>query len=373
MLSKGRICTYCVMDESNPAIQFNEVGRCNCCLDAEVRVRNGWFPGSDGAERLEQLAARLRNDGRGKSYDAIVGLSGGIDSAYLAYIGSRRLGLRLLAIHVDAGWNSEPAVRNIASIVKALDIDLHTNVVEWGEMRDLQRAFLHASVLNQDIPQDHVFVSTLLRTARRFRIRNVLSGVNLSSECVSPPGFGFPATDGYHARAIQRRFGRVDMVSYPFMSLAEYLWRTRVRREVVLHYPLNFMNYDKEAAKAELAREFNWVDYGEKHSESRFTKFYQDIFLTEKFGFDKRRLHLSSLIVSGQMTRDAALQELSRPLTTPWQRKRDVKFVSKKLGMSVADLEHLIQMPAIDHRNYPNQFSMYSALWKLQAFARIFR
>jgi N-acetyl sugar amidotransferase len=361
------------MDESNSAILFDEVGRCNCCIDAEARVQRGWFPGSLGAEKLEHMASKLRREGKGKPYDAIVGLSGGIDSAYLTYVGKRRLGLRLLAVHVDAGWNSEPAVRNIASVVRSLDIDLHTHVVEWGEMRDLQRAFLHASVLNQDIPQDHVFVSTLLSMARRFRIRNVLSGVNLSSECINPPGFGFPATDGYHARAIQRQFGKIDMVSYPFMSLPDFLWRTRICRQIVMHYPLNFMNYDKEAAKSELAREFSWVDYGEKHSESRFTKFYQDIYLPEKFGFDKRRLHLSSLIVSGQMTRDAALQELSRPLTTPWQRKRDVKFVSKKLAMSVAELEHFIQMPAIDHRNYPNQLSLYSALWKLQAFARIFR
>jgi N-acetyl sugar amidotransferase len=373
MLTKGRICTYCVMDESNPAINFNEVGRCNCCIDAERRVRSGWFFGADGDEKLEQLAATLRREGQGKSYDAIVGLSGGIDSAYLAFVGRRRLGLRLLAVHVDAGWNSEPAVRNIASIVRALDIDLHTHVVEWAEMRDLQRSFLHASVLNQDIPQDHVFLSTLLRTARRFRIRNVLSGVNLSSECVNPPGFGFPASDGYHARAIQRRFGSVDMVSYPFMFFHEYLWRTRVRREIAMHFPLNYMNYDKESAKDELEREFNWVDYGEKHSESRFTKFYQDILLAEKFGFDKRRLHFSSLIVSGQMTRDRALEELSRPLTTPWQRKRDVKFVSKKLGMTVDELEHCIKTPGIDHGVYPNHLRLYAVLWRMQKFIRIFK
>jgi N-acetyl sugar amidotransferase len=305
-----RVCTFCVMDESNPAIKFDVAGQCNCCLDALARLPHEWWPGEEGKVRMDTMVRELKAAGQGKPYDAMIGLSGGIDSAYLAHVAVKELGLRVLAVHVDGGWNSAPAVRNIESMVRALDIDLYTYVVEWKEMRDLQFSFLQASVLGQDIPQDHAFFSTLYRTAQKFDMSFFLSGVNFASENVVPPGFGFPYTDDFHMKAIHKRFGSVPLRTYPFMRFVEFLWLTRIRKRLTVHRPLNYFAYDKTAASAALKQMYGWRDYGGKHSESRFTKFYQEIYLPQKFGFDKRRLHLSSLIVSGQLTRVDAITEL---------------------------------------------------------------
>ena len=372
-IRQPRICTFCVMDESNPAIAFDAAGQCNCCRDALARKPHEWRPNAEGAERLRLLAERLKVAGQGRRYDAMIGLSGGIDSAYLAHVAVRQLGLRVLAVHVDGGWNSEPAVRNIESLVRKLDLDLHTHVVEWQEMRDLQVAFLRASVLNQDIPQDHAFFSTLYRTAVRFGIRDFLSGVNFASESIVPMGWGYPSMDGKHARAIHRRFGTTRLHAYPFMGLAEFLWLTRVRRQLTVHRPLNELDYDKERARDDLTREYGWRDYGGKHSESRFTKFYQDIYLPRKFGFDKRRLHLSSLIVSGQMTRAAALAELATPIIAADQARRDTRFVAKKLALAVDELERLIDSPPKSHFDYPNQMAWFRRLSTLKNIARRFK
>ena len=364
-----RVCTFCVMDTSIPEMEFDSAGRCNCCRDALTRMPHEWWPGAEGRRRLEVMVQTLKAAGQGKRYDVMIGLSGGIDSAYLAHVAVRQLGLRVLAVHVDGGWNSEPAVRNIESIVRQLDIDLHTYVVEWREMRDLQISFLKASVLNQDIPQDHAFFATLYRTAAKFDLHHFLSGVNYASENVVPR-WGFPSMDGKHLNALHRRFGSVRLASYPVMPLTEFLWLTRMRKVLTVHRPLNYLAYDKEAAGEELTREYGWRDYGGKHCESRFTKFYQEIYLPRKFGFDKRRLHLSSLIVSGQLTRDAALAELAQPITPPEQARRDLKFVAKKLGLSAADLDRLIDRPAVDHLVYPNQMTLHRRLTSLKQLLR---
>lgn len=372
-----RVCSFCVMDSSNPAILFDAAGQCNCCSSALQRRSHEWWPDASGAKRMQAMVDTLRAAGKGKPYDVMIGLSGGIDSAYLAHLAVRELGLRVLAVHVDGGWNSEPAVRNIESLVRALDIDLHTYVVEWPEMRDLQVAFLKASVLNQDIPQDHVFFTTLYRTAQKFDMRHFLSGVNYSTESVVPPGFGFPYSDDVHLRAVHRKFGTQALETYPVMRFVEFLWLTRIRKQLTVHRPLNYIDYHKDRAQELLRQQYGWRDYGSKHSESRFTKFYQDIYLPRKFNFDKRRLHLSSLIVSGQMTREAALEELEKPVLPPEQARRDVRFVAKKLNLQPAELEALIDAPPVAHTAYPNQQRLFtmvtrvnSGLRRLRALAR---
>ena len=364
-----RVCSFCVMDDSNPTIQFDAAGQCDCCRDALKRMPHEWWPGAEGRTRMDTMVRTLKESGKDKPYDVMIGLSGGIDSAYLAHLAVRELGLRVLAVHVDGGWNSEPAVRNIESIVRALDIDLHTYVVEWREMKDLQVAFLNASVLNQDMPQDHAFFATLYRTATKFDLRHFLSGVNFASENVVPR-WGFPSMDGKHIKALHSRFGSAPLDSYPIMPLTEFLWLTRVRKVLTVHRPLNYLAYDKEAARLELTRLYGWRDYGGKHCESRFTKFYQELYLPRKFGFDKRRLHLSSLIVSGQLTREAAQEELAQPIAAPDQARRDLKFVAKKLGLSVDELDALIDGPAVDHLAYPNQMSLHRRLTSLKGLLR---
>jgi N-acetyl sugar amidotransferase len=358
------------MDDSNPAIQFDANGQCDCCRDAFARRQHEWWPGLEGAHKLRALTAMLREQGRGKAYDAMVGLSGGIDSAYLAHLLSRDCGLRLLAVHVDGGWNSEAAVRNIESIVRGLNIDLHTYVVEWQEMCDLQLAFLRASVLNQDIPQDHAFLATLYRTANTFQQQYFLSGVNFASENIVPPNWGHTSIDGRHVRAIHARFGRAALETFPIIGLSEYLWMTRITEQLTIHRPLNYINYNRENARHELTNLYGWRDYGSKHSESRFTKFYQEIYLPSRYGFDKRRLHLSSLIVSGQLTRARALVELADPIAQLEHVSRDIRFVAKKLGISETTLMQLIHQKPLPHTLYASESRLHSMLSWVRAVLR---
>jgi N-acetyl sugar amidotransferase len=358
------------MDDSNPAITFDENGQCGDCLRAIMRRPHEWWPGPEGKTRMDRLVTKLKRQSQGLPYDAVVGLSGGIDSAYLIHVMRHVYGLRLLAIHVDGGWNTEIAVRNIGLLVRKLDIDLYTYVVEWEEMRDLQLAFLRASVLNQDIPQDHAFFSALYRTVRNFGLRAFLSGGNYSSESIEPRNWGYPAMDGWHVRAIHRRFGRLPLNSFPVMGLMELIWLVRIRRSCAVYRPLDFLPYNREKAKEELARIYGWKDYGVKHTESRFTKFYQEIYLPRKYGYDKRRQHFSSLIVSGQMTREEALAKLAKPIATPEQLRRDIKFVAKKLGLSVLELNVLIDSPSVRHTDYPNQLALHSRLMTLKSAGR---
>lgn len=367
----SQVCTFCVMDASNPGIRFDATGRCNCCVDAITRQPHEWWPGTDGQQRMRSMVERLKAEGEGKPYDVMIGLSGGIDSAYLAHVIVRKLGLRALAVHVDGGWNSEPAVRNIESLVRSLKLDLHTHVVEWQEMRDVQLAFLKASVFNQDIPQDHAFFSTLYRTAHRFKLRSFLSGVNFSSENIIPPSQGSPtAIDGRHLRGVHRRFGGKPLGCFPVMGLTEFLWKTRFSGSLTIEKPLNFLPYDKDAAKEELVAEYGWRDYGGKHHESRFTKFYEQILLPRKFGVDKRRQHLSSLIVSGQLTRQDALKSLAETTIDDATARRDIRFVAKKLGIPSDELEKLISNPPIPHGKYPNLMAFHSSIINARRIVR---
>ena len=367
----AQTCSVCVMDANMPGVEFDAAGQCNCCKVAFERRPHEWWPDAEGERRMGALAARLRKEGEGRPYDAMVGLSGGIDSAYLAHVLRAKHGLRLLAVHVDGGWNSEAAVSNIERLVRTLDLDLHTTVIEWSEMRDLQLAFLKAGVYNQDFPQDHAFFATLVRTAHRYRIRSFLSGVNFSSESVATPTGPSPtAYDGRHLRAIHKRFGTRPLRSYPVMSLREYLWSTQVRRRPVVEKPLNFLPYDKEKAKDALRAHYGWRDYGPKHSESRFTKFYQEIYLPRKYFMDKRRLHVSSLIVAGQLSREEALAQVSGPIADPLQSERDLRFVAKKLGIARQELVDLIEAPPVPHAAYPNDLALHRALLGLRSAAR---
>jgi N-acetyl sugar amidotransferase len=365
-----QICSVCVMDTSNPYIEFDDAGQCNCCRDAIKRLPHEWWPNAHGEHQLRMLIVQLKEAGKGKRYDAMIGLSGGIDSAYLAHILRTKFDLRLLAVHVDGGWNTAAAVRNIEVLVRALDIDLFSHVVEWAEMRDVQLAFLRASVLNQDMPQDHAFFATLYRTARHFGIRHFLSGVNFASECIVPMGWGYPSMDGMHLRSIHKTFGIRPIKKFPIMSLTEYLWMTRLRGHLLIEKPLNYIQYDKESAKAELSNHYEWNDYGSKHQESRFTRFYQEIYLPRKFNFDKRRLHYSSLIVSKQLTRDAALNGLAVPVISNLQAAQEMQFVAKKLGISAQELVALINSAPVSHGNYNGSMQILTYMRQIRQLGR---
>ena len=352
-----QICANCIMDTTDPEIYFDENGVCNHCLKFENQLKKNWFSNEEGKKKLDAIINQIKIDGKNKKYDCVIGLSGGVDSSYLAYI-LRKLypELRILAVHIDGGWNSELAVHNIENIVKILDIDLYTGVVPWEEMQDLQLAFFKSQLANQDVPQDHAFFATLYHVANKNGIKYFLSGGNLATESILPSSWGYDAMDATQLTAIHEKFGNKKLKKYETVSYFKrkiyypYFKKFRIVR------PLDFLPYFKDEAKETIKNELNWRDYGGKHHESKFTKFFQAYWLPTKFGFDKRKAHLSSLIVSGQMTRDEALKELEKPLYDETELKEDKEFISKKLGISLEEFESIMQQSNKTFLDYPSDY-----------------
>jgi N-acetyl sugar amidotransferase len=351
------------MDSSDPDIVFDENGVCNHCKILMDRRDNYWLPDERGQAKLDELLGQIRAKGAGKEYDCLIGVSGGVDSSYLLLKAKEEWNLRLLAVHVDAGWNSELAVRNIELMVSKLGIDLHTIVVDWEEMKDLQVAFLKSGVQNQDIPQDHAFFAALYKEAGRQRVPYVLTGGNYATESILPSAWGYSAGDLVHLRAIHKQYGKRRLRKFPqigFFYFNYYLPKVLKTRIVA---PLDLMPYSKRMAIAELERRFGWRYYGGKHYESRFTKFFQAYYLPTMFGFDKRRAHIASLIASGEITRDEALREMQKPLYEPAELEKDKEFILKKLGLTPEAFQELLDAPKHSHRDYPTNEWMHKLRW----------
>lgn len=335
-------CTRCVMDTSDPWITFDEEGLCNHCQACNAYMsRAGTL--EERQLKLERMVYDLKARGQGKDYDCIMGLSGGVDSSYLAWFAVKKLGLRPLVVHVDAGWNSELAVNNIQNIVQRLNLDMHTLVIDWQEIRDLQRAYFLSGIANLDVPQDHSFIAALYSEARKYGIKDILSGGNMQTESILPNAWGYDASDAVSIKAIHRKFGTVRLRKYPLMSP----WKRYIYYPYIIgmkkHTPLNFIDYNKEEAKALLINELGWRDYGGKHYESVFTKFFQAHYLPTKFGYDKRLAHYASLVVSGQMTRAQAQGEMQKPLYDQKELEEDKTFWIKKLGVTEAQYEKVMK------------------------------
>ncbi len=346
-------CTRCVMDTSDPEIVFDDAGICNHCIQFEMVTRKRWHPDETGAKLLEQKLEEVRAAGRGRDYDCIMGLSGGVDSSYLA-LKAKEWNLRPLVVHVDAGWNSELAVSNIECIVKYCGYDLHTIVIDWEEMRDLQLAYLKSGLANQDVPQDHAFFASLYTFATQHGVRYILNGGNIATESIFPSSWHGDAMDAINLRAVHRRYGNAKLRHYPTISFFEYyVWYPFVKGMRTVR-PLNFISYDKNKAVAELSSKVGWRSYGRKHGESRFTKLFQNYYLPKKFGYDKRIPHLSSLIVSGQITRDEALAMLAEPLYDPSDLATDLAFFCKKLGLTEAEFHDIMAQPSHAYTDFPN-------------------
>ena len=355
------------MDTSDPEITFDESGVCSHCSHFENDVRKNWFPNDDGKRKLESIFSVVKEEGRGKDYDCIIGLSGGVDSSYLALI-LKDYGLRPLVVHVDGGWNSELAVHNIEQIVKYCGYELFTHVIDWEEMRDLQLAYLKAGVANQDVPQDHAFFASLYHFAVKNKIRYVISGGNIATEVVFPRAWHHAAMDSINLHAIHKRFGSIPLKNYQTISFFEYYFYYPFIRNMSTIRPLNYMQYNKQEALQKLVSTVRYKEYGRKHGESRFTKYFQNHYLPMKFGIDKRKIHLSSMILSGQMTREDALQELAKPLYAPNELIDDLAYVAKKLGITVEHLEVLTKGPGHSYNEFRNWDNSYKLLKLVQGF-----
>lgn len=366
MPDNHQVCTRCVMDTSDPEITFDQDGVCNhCCEFTEITSKH-WFPNKEGKQKLDSIIDTIRENGRNKPYDCVIGLSGGVDSSYLALI-LKEYQLRPLVVHVDAGWNSELAVHNIEQIVKYCGYELHTHVMDWEEVRDLQVAYLKSGIANQDVTQDHAFFAALYHFAVKNNISYVISGGNIATESISAKAWEHPAMDATNLQAIHKKHGELPLKEYQTISFWKYYIYYPFIKKMKVIRPLNYLPYDKKDALKQLVEQVGYKEYGRKHGESRFTKFFQNHYLPVKFGIDKRKMHFSSQILSGQMTRDIALQELSEPLYLPHELADDMRFISKKLGLSEQELQAMIEPPGRSYRLYANWDKRHRYLKKAQA------
>lgn len=352
-----QICAHCVMDTSDPNIRFDDRGWCDYCCNYEHTIRPNWHTDQRGAAELADLAKRIAAAGKGRDFDCIIGISGGLDSSYAAYVAKTKMGLRPLLFHVDAGWNTDQAVGNIEKLVDGLGLDLYTEVINWEEMKDLQVAFLRAQIADQDLPQDGAFFSALYRFARRYRIRYVLTGSNYSTECCREPEEwgGYPGIDTTLFRDIHARFGSRPLATFPLVDIFRYkvIYQRVLGMEVVK--PLNLVPYVKRDAEAELEQRFGWQRFRHKHHESRFTRFYEDYWLPRKFGYHKRRAHFSSLIMTGQMTRGEGLQRLAQPEMDEHFLRQEFEYVANKLDLTVDELQEIFEGENKTYRDYRNK------------------
>jgi N-acetyl sugar amidotransferase len=348
------------MDTTDSRIVFDEHGVCDHCISFKRDVLPHWHPDETGAAMFRQIVERIKASGKGRDFDCIMGMSGGLDSSYLLHLAVSEFGLRPLVFHVDGGWNTDIAVNNIQVLVDKLGLDLYTEVINWEEMRDFQLAFFKSGVPHLDIPQDHAFVATLYHFANKHGIKYILNGGNYSTECVrNPKEWLYYGTDMAQLRDIHRRFGTIPLRTYPFSSILFHKVYLRYIRGVQVIKPLNLLPYTKEHASKVLSERYGWRPYPQKHFESRFTRFYEGYWLPTRFGYDTRRVQYSSLIQTGQMTREEALERLSKPAYDPATIDEDFEYIAAKLGITVDELRGYHQMPLKTYRDYRNQEWMF--------------
>jgi len=354
------MCSNCVMDTTDSLIRFDDKGVCDHCLTFYQHTLPNWHTDQSGAIQLERLVESIRSDGRGKDFDCIIGMSGGIDSSYLTYLAKEEMGLRPLVFHVDAGWNSQIAVNNIERLIDGLGLDLFTEVIDWPEMRDLQLAFFKSGVSHIDTPQDHAFFATMYRFATQHNVKYILTGGNLSTECIrNPVEWMYYQSDSRQLLDIHRRFGTQPLETFPVTSILWHkIWLPYFRRIKVAR-PLDIVPYIKQEAKQLLMDRFGWQPYPQKHFESRFTKFYESYWLPKRFGYDVRRVQYSSLILTGQMTREEALELLKKPSYDEATIGQESEFVANKLGITVDELSSYMALPHKTYRDYKNQRQLY--------------
>lgn len=347
-----KVCCRCVMDDTDPNIMFDQQGICNHCTTAIQRL-NEKGTEEEKAKRLKNRIEQIKRRNSNKPYDVIMGVSGGVDSSY-ALIKAKAQGLRILAVHCDTGWNSEIAVSNIHNLLSKLEIDLETYVVDWNVMKSLQRSFFLASVPDCDIPQDHAIVAVNNIVANRLGIKDFIAGGNLVGECISPGSWGYDCRDLKHIESVNQRFDNIKLGNYPRLSqVYSYFYQPYIRG-VMSYRLLDDIHYDPIEAKQYLMNEYGWRSYGGKHHESVFTKLFQAYYLPEKFNFDKRKSHLSSLIASGLLTREEAVCELEKPLYKEVELKHDLSFLCKKLGFSESQWQDIMQTSVKQHSDYGN-------------------
>lgn len=349
-----QICTNCVMDTSDSAIKFDKNGVCDHCNNFYENIKPNWDFGEDGRKRLNKLVEQIKKDGKGKKYDCVMGLSGGMDSSYLLYYAVEVLALRPLVLSVDTGWNTKVADRNIDNLVKGLGIELLKIKIDKEEMADLQLAFFKSQVAYQDLPQDHVIFASLYNYAVKNKIKHVLTGGNFSTECIREPIEWVYQNDLRMIKDIHKKHGNVKLKNLPMTGMFKYKIYYRFFKGMKVHKPLDLIPYSKKIALETLVEKFNYKPYKNKHYESIFTRYYEGHWLIKKFGYDKRRAHFSSLILTNQITREDAIRILKEKPYSEEQVSKDLEFITKRMGITRKDFKIILDKENKSYKDYKN-------------------
>lgn len=377
---KYQICVTCVMDTSDSQIHFDTHGVCEYCNNFKSNIKPTWFTDIRGEQHLKKTANLIRDNRPSNDFDCIIGLSGGLDSSYAASVAVEKMGLKPLLVHVDAGWNTEQAVSNIEKLVDGLGLDLHTEVVNWESVKRTQLSFLKSGIPDQDLVQDAAFFSGLYKFARKYKIKNIITGSNFSTECCREPEEwgGYLGIDRMLFNDIWKKHGDgLPANDFPIVDILVYKILYQRVLGMKMHHPLNHIPFIKENAEAELSNKYGWLPFKHKHHESRFTRFYEGYWLPKRFGYDKRRAHFSSLVSTEQMSRSEAIERLKRPEMDDYFYIKEFEYVAGKLGITVEYLQSLLELPLTTFRDYKNKRNLIiggaSILMNLGLEKRLFR
>ncbi len=355
-----KICTNCVMDTTDSKIIFDEKGVCDHCNTYYKDILPRWHTDEIGEKALTKIIEKIKGNGKGKDFDCIIGMSGGIDSSYLLYIMKEKYELRPLVFHVDAGWNSQIAVNNIERLVDGLGLDLYTEVINWEEIKDLQLSFFQSGVPHIDVPQDHAFFATMYNFSSKYNIKYILTGGNYSTECVrNPIEWMYYQSDSVQLKDIHKKFGQKPLINYKVTNILWHKVYLPYFKGIKVIRPLDFVPYNKEEAMQLLTDQFGWQKYSQKHFESRFTKFYEGFWLPERFGYDTRKVQYSSLILTKQMSRETALEYLKNPPYDPETIHQDIEYVATKLDITVDKLMEYMKSSIKTYKDYKSQDWIY--------------
>lgn len=366
-----QVCTNCAMDTTDSVITFDEKGMCDHCHNFYENIKPNWHPDEIGKAQIDKIVRQIKKECKDKKYDCIIGLSGGVDSSYLAYYAVKVLGLRPLLFACDTGWNLNVAVTNVEKITKGLNLPLYTEIVNWNEMRDLQLAFFKAQVPYQDLPQDHVIFAALYNFAAKNGIKYVLTGGNNSTECVREPNEWVYQNDIRMIKDIHKKYGTMKLKTLPMCGMFKAHLYYRYIKGIKVVKPLDMIPYTKSEAINMLKEKFEWEPYANKHYESVFTRFYEGYWLIKKFGYDKRKCHFSSLILTEQMEREVALDIINNPPYDEKQAMEDLEYVAKKLGLSKDNFIKLMNEKNKNYTNYKNSAGMIAFAVKMARLAGI--
>jgi N-acetyl sugar amidotransferase len=356
---KHKVCSNCVMDTSDPGISFDDRGWCDYCCNFHTNIQPNWHPNETGEKIITPLIEKIKKEGKGRDYDCLIGLSGGLDSSFVAWVAKEKFGLRPLMFHCDTGWNSQIGVTNIEKIINGLKLELVTEVVNWPEMKDLQRAFFKSQVPFVDTPQDLALFSAIYNYAVKNKFKYVITGGNYSTECVRESlDWTYYSTDMRLVKDIHRRFGQHPLKTFPTCDIVKYKLYYRYIKGVRVVKLLDYVPYIKEEVIRNLNERFGWQEYAQKHYESRFTRFYESYWTPKKFGFDKRRAYLSSLILTNQMTREEALELIAKPELDEQTMENEFEYVAKKLDWSVSEFKEIFNGENKSFRDYKNNFKL---------------